>query len=100
MPSKDKDLNDTLDAVRTTAAASQANLDAVFEGCEPLPGAEEFGRAIVDADGVPSGSPANYEYLRGAAPGALTGPELEQAIGAAIASAVAAVAAPGPDADR
>lgn len=99
MPSKDKDLDATLAAVQSQAA-NQASLDEVFDGCEPLPGAEQFGRAIVDANGVPSGSPANYEYLRGAAPGALTGPELEQAIGAAITSAVAAVAAPDPDADR
>lgn len=36
-----------------------------FEGKEPVPGLEHLGRAIVDAQGQPSGSPANYEYTRG-----------------------------------
>lgn len=35
-----------------------------FEGCSPLPGHEQLGRAIVDKRGFPSGSPANYEALR------------------------------------
>lgn len=37
---------------------------AEFEGCKPLKGAEHLGRAIVDKNGFPSGSPANYETLR------------------------------------
>lgn len=36
-----------------------------FASAEPLPGLEHLGRAIVDEAGVPSGSPANYENLRG-----------------------------------
>lgn len=32
---------------------------------QPVPGLEHLGRAIVDERGMPSGSPANYEYLRG-----------------------------------
>lgn len=39
--------------------------DPDFDGSAPLPGYEHLGRAIVDADGQPSGSEANYEYLRG-----------------------------------
>ncbi len=31
-----------------------------------IKGLDHLGRAIVDASGVPSGSPANYEALRGA----------------------------------
>ena len=31
-----------------------------------VPGLDHLGRAIVDASGVPSGSPANYENTRGA----------------------------------
>lgn len=38
----------------------------IFEGLEPVQGLEALGRAIVDAAGVPSGSPANYEHLRSA----------------------------------
>lgn len=41
-----------------------------FDGREAIPGLEHLGRAIVDESGVPSGSPANYENLRGrTAPG-------------------------------
>lgn len=36
-----------------------------FAGYEPFPGLEHLGRAITDAQGQPSGSPANYEALRG-----------------------------------
>ena len=37
-----------------------------FEGHEPLPGKlESLGRHIRDASGMPSGSPANFEALRG-----------------------------------
>lgn len=32
---------------------------------EMLPGLEHLGRAITDDAGVPSGSPANFENLRG-----------------------------------
>lgn len=38
----------------------------IFEGREPVAGLEYLGRAIVDANGQPSGSPANYEATRGA----------------------------------
>jgi hypothetical protein len=51
----------------TTADIATLHVQAdQFEGCMPLPGLENLGRAIVDAAGVPSGSPANYEHLRGA----------------------------------
>lgn len=36
-----------------------------FDGKEPIPGLEHLGRAIVDEAGIPSGSPANWENLRG-----------------------------------
>jgi hypothetical protein len=36
-----------------------------FEGYEPLEGLEHLGRHIVDAQGQPSGSPANFENVRG-----------------------------------
>jgi hypothetical protein len=41
------------------------NLIDPFEGCPVIPGLEELGRAILDADGQVSGSPANWETLRG-----------------------------------
>lgn len=98
----DKDLQGTYDALdgdklMKQAAANKAELDTIFKDYKPLPGAEEFGRAIVDANGVPSGSPANYEYLRGSAPGALTGEALEQAIAEAITAAATSVAPPEAD---
>lgn len=34
-------------------------------GAQAVPGLEHLGRAIVDDRGAPSGSPANYENLRG-----------------------------------
>lgn len=36
-----------------------------FEGYAPIAGLEHLGRHIVDASGMPSGSPANFEALRG-----------------------------------
>lgn len=36
-----------------------------FENAETVPGLEHLGRAIVDGQGQPSGSPANYEATRG-----------------------------------
>jgi len=36
-----------------------------FAGHEPLPGLEHLGRHIRDTSGAPSGSPANFEHLRG-----------------------------------
>lgn len=36
-----------------------------FEGRNPIPGYEHLGAAITDLHGHPSGSPANYESLRG-----------------------------------
>ena len=40
------------------------NEDA-FANAEPVEGLESLGRAIVDSQGAPSGSPANFEYTRG-----------------------------------
>jgi hypothetical protein len=48
-----------------SGVAQEAEKADPFEGCEPLPGREELGRAIKDKSGAPSGSPANYEFLRG-----------------------------------
>lgn len=39
--------------------------EQVFAGQRELDGMEPLGRAIVDKQGVPSGSPANFENLRG-----------------------------------
>jgi hypothetical protein len=36
-----------------------------FANASPLPGLEALGRAVVDAYGNPSGSPANFEALAG-----------------------------------
>ena len=36
-----------------------------FEGCKAIPGLEQLGRVILDENGCLSGSPANYENLRG-----------------------------------
>lgn len=36
-----------------------------FDNCAPLTGLEYLGRHIRDANGAPSGSPANFETLRG-----------------------------------
>ena len=36
-----------------------------FEGSKAVKGYEKFGRVIVDANGQVSGSPANFENLRG-----------------------------------
>lgn len=36
-----------------------------FETAVIIPGLEHLGLAIVDANGVPSGSPANFEATRG-----------------------------------
>jgi hypothetical protein len=36
-----------------------------FSGHDPLPGLEHLGRHIRDRNGIPSGSPANFEHLRG-----------------------------------
>lgn len=36
-----------------------------FVGYGTLEGLEHLGRHIVDPDGQPSGSPANFEYMRG-----------------------------------
>jgi hypothetical protein len=46
------------------SVVKEAALDP-FEGYEPIPGLEELGRAIRDKDGNLSGSPANYELIRG-----------------------------------
>lgn len=39
-----------------------------FRHAEVIPGLEHLGRGIVDENGQPSGSPANYEALRGIDP--------------------------------
>ena len=54
-----------------------------FEGYAPLDGLEHLGRAIVDANGVPSGSPANFENLRGM--GSMNLVEKQAAVDAALA---------------
>lgn len=52
-----------------------------FDGKEAITGLEHLGRAIVDDNGVPSGSPANYEHLRGrAAPGTKPVPSAEESV--------------------
>ena len=43
---------------------TQQDTSDPFEGYEPLPGLEHLGRHITDAQGQPSGSPANFEHLR------------------------------------
>ena len=48
------------------ALAPPADPDDPFAGAEPIAGLEQLGRAITDAEGIPSGSPANFEALRGA----------------------------------
>ena len=59
----------------------------VWRRHEPIAGLEHLGRAIVDAAGQPSGSPANYENLNGS-----TGlPELPP-----LADTIAAIAAEFP----
>jgi len=44
---------------------SSEDIQTGFETAMVIPGLEHLGRAIVDKSGVPSGSPANYEALRG-----------------------------------
>lgn len=51
-------------APETGPAAVETEADP-FKGAEPVEGLEHLGNAIVDKAGVPSGSPANYEALRG-----------------------------------
>lgn len=66
-----------------------------FDGCEPLPGLEHLGRAIVGRTGLPSGSPANYEETRGQE----SWPEASEE---EMAAAIAAVAEmlPSPPEDK
>ncbi|MDE2096669.1 MAG: hypothetical protein KGL39_05425 [Patescibacteria group bacterium] len=52
-------------AATVTLSAPVADAEA-FAGYKPLPGLETLGRHITDANGAPSGSPANFEALRGA----------------------------------
>lgn len=42
-----------------------AVVEDAFANAEVVPGLEHLGKAIVDERGAPSGSPANYEKLRG-----------------------------------
>lgn len=49
---------------KTQAKAATATPMSEFEGHAPLKGHKELGWAIVDKNGFPSGSPANYEVLR------------------------------------
>lgn len=74
-----------------------------FEGYSPLPGLEHLGRHITDPSGMPSGSPANFEALRGA-----SYPEGYPVAGQAVVDAEAIIAAlrkefgpadPDPDAE-
>ena len=53
-------------ATKKKAAATPANEEAMaeFEGHKKLKGHEKLGRVILDRQGFPSGSPANYENLR------------------------------------
>lgn len=54
-----------------------------FDGKEAVTGLEHLGRAITDEAGVPSGSPANYENLRGRmAPGTAPLASLDDVISA------------------
>lgn len=56
-----------------------------FEAAGVIPGLEHLGRAIVDAAGVPSGSPANFEALRGAqGAGAQEAPDIEAQVRAIL----------------
>ncbi len=65
-------------------------MEDIFEGHEPLPGLEPLGRHIRDASGVPSGSPANFEHLRGKLDESAVVPVLDEAT---IAAQVAAILA-------
>lgn len=56
-----------------------------FANAKTVPGLDHLGRAIVDESGVPSGSPANYEALRGR-----TGNEPDAATVAEIVNSIAA----------
>ena len=42
-----------------------ATNEEIFKNAKVLPNLSHLGRAIVDGNGVPSGSPANFENLRG-----------------------------------
>lgn len=70
-----------------------------FAGFAPLPGLEHLGRHITDPQGMPSGSPANFENLRGKGT-----PALNRAAYADVVSALAtefgdeAPPAPAPEA--
>lgn len=72
---------------------AQAELEGdPFRHAQPFPGLENLGAAIVDANGIPSGSPANYETLRGAggdaAPADFDLPTLAQRIAADFAASM------------
>lgn len=47
-----------------TQGSAESNADP-FAGYAPAAGLEHLGAAITDADGVVSGSPANYQATRG-----------------------------------
>ena len=65
---------------------------ADFKDAEVIPGLEHLGRAIVDENGVPSGSPANFEALRGKSGESISETEKQKII--------ADLAAEFPDSER
>ena len=72
------------DATTDEVAVEQEQQVIVWRRHEPIAGLEHLGRAIVDENGQPSGSPANYENLNGST-GLPALPPLEDTI-AAIAA--------------
>lgn len=58
------DINDLAPTAPAVRGVGDSDPDP-FAGASPLPGLEHLGRAIVDEQGMPSGSPANYEATRG-----------------------------------
>lgn len=68
-----------------------------FDGAATVPGLEHLGRAIVDANGSPSGSPANFEYTRGATAEPTFTEEEKQAIVAKVAADFEAMMAPAAE---
>ncbi len=67
--------------------------DDPFKEAEALPGHENLGRVITDSNGQLSGSPANYEALRGRNPEAEAAAELPQVTQASIDSVVSNILA-------
>lgn len=57
----EKDISSTAPAIED----DDASAPDPFANAKPVPGLEHLGRAVVDENGAPSGSPANYEATRG-----------------------------------